>query len=93
MTTGMVLKPQSPGSIVATNIHADILSNHAGALAGSLGVAPTMNIEPDIMDHLQERAGGAQYARSVRNVAYDGHPSPVASSLGVSAFSPSSSAK
>jgi isocitrate/isopropylmalate dehydrogenase len=49
MTTGMVLKPQSPGSIVATNIHADILSNHAGALAGSLGVAPTMNIEPDIM--------------------------------------------
>jgi tartrate dehydrogenase/decarboxylase/D-malate dehydrogenase len=32
---------------VATNLHADILSDLAGALAGSLGVAPTANIDPE----------------------------------------------
>ena len=46
MTTRMVLKPQSLDTIVATNLHADILSDLAGALAGSLGVAPTANIDP-----------------------------------------------
>ncbi|MCM2443523.1 tartrate dehydrogenase, partial [Agrobacterium vitis] len=34
-------------TIVATNLHADILSDLAGALAGSLGVAPTANIDPE----------------------------------------------
>ena len=43
----MVLKPQSLDTIVATNLHADILSDLAGALAGSLGVAPTANINPE----------------------------------------------
>ena len=33
--------------LVATNLHADILSDLAGALAGSLGVAPTANIDPE----------------------------------------------
>jgi len=47
MTTRMVLKPQSLDTIVATNLHADILSDLAGALAGSLGVAPTANINPE----------------------------------------------
>ncbi|MBX2879044.1 MAG: tartrate dehydrogenase [Granulosicoccus sp.] len=46
MTTRMVLNPQSLDTIVATNLHADILSDLAGALAGSLGVAPTANIDP-----------------------------------------------
>lgn len=32
---------------MATNLHADILSDLAGALAGSLGVAPTANIDPE----------------------------------------------
>ena len=32
--------------MVATNLHADILSDLAGALAGSLGVAPTANLDP-----------------------------------------------
>ncbi len=41
MTVRMTLKPQSLDTIVATNLHADILSDLAGALAGSLGVAPT----------------------------------------------------
>jgi tartrate dehydrogenase/decarboxylase / D-malate dehydrogenase len=47
MTARMVLKPQSLDTIVATNLHADILSDLAGALAGSLGVAPTANINPE----------------------------------------------
>ena len=47
MTTRMVLKPASLDTIVATNLHADILSDLAGALAGSLGVAPTANIDPE----------------------------------------------
>ena len=33
--------------IVATNLHADILSDLAAALAGSLGIAPTGNIDPE----------------------------------------------
>jgi tartrate dehydrogenase/decarboxylase/D-malate dehydrogenase len=47
MTARMTLKPRSLDTIVATNLHADILSDLAGALAGSLGVAPTANIDPD----------------------------------------------
>lgn len=46
MTVRMTLKPQSLDTIVATNLQADILSDLAGALAGSLGVAPTANIDP-----------------------------------------------
>ena len=33
--------------LVATNLHADILSDLAAALAGSLGIAPTGNIDPE----------------------------------------------
>ncbi|PVH27574.1 tartrate dehydrogenase [Pararhodobacter oceanensis] len=47
MTVRMVKDPQSLDTIVATNLHADILSDLAGALAGSLGVAPTGNIDPE----------------------------------------------
>ncbi len=47
MTTRMVLKPQSIDTVVATNLHADILSDLAAALAGSLGVAPTGNVDPE----------------------------------------------
>ena len=47
VTVRMTLKPQSLDTIVATNLHADILSDLAGALAGSLGVAPTGNIDPE----------------------------------------------
>ncbi len=34
MTVRMVMKPQSLDTIVATNLHADILSDLAAALAG-----------------------------------------------------------
>jgi len=47
MTVRMTLQPKSLDTIVATNLHADILSDLAGALAGSLGVAPTANIDPE----------------------------------------------
>jgi tartrate dehydrogenase/decarboxylase/D-malate dehydrogenase len=47
MTVRMTLHPRSLDTIVATNLHADILSDLAGALAGSLGVAPTANIDPE----------------------------------------------
>ncbi|HEX6980362.1 MAG TPA: tartrate dehydrogenase [Alphaproteobacteria bacterium] len=46
MTTRMVLKPQTIDVVVATNLHADILSDLAAALAGSLGIAPTANLNP-----------------------------------------------
>jgi tartrate dehydrogenase/decarboxylase / D-malate dehydrogenase len=47
MTTRMVAKPASLDTIVATNLHADILSDLAAALAGSLGIAPTGNLDPE----------------------------------------------
>ena len=47
MTMRMVMKPQSIDTVVATNLHADILSDFAAALAGSLGIAPTANLNPE----------------------------------------------
>ena len=47
MTMRMVIKPETLDTIVATNLHADILSDLAAALAGSLGIAPTGNINPE----------------------------------------------
>ncbi|GJN66734.1 hypothetical protein PLIIFM63780_004202 [Purpureocillium lilacinum] len=46
MTVRMVQKPESLDTIVATNLHADILSDLAAALAGSIGIAPTSNLDP-----------------------------------------------
>lgn len=47
VTTTMVLKPGNLDVIVATNLHADILSDLAAALSGSLGIAPTANLNPE----------------------------------------------
>ena len=47
MTARMVNRPASIDTVVATNLHADILSDLAAALAGSLGIAPTGNIDPE----------------------------------------------
>ena len=41
------VSPASIDTVVATNLHADILSDLAAALAGSLGIAPTGNIDPE----------------------------------------------
>lgn len=47
MTMRMTLRPETIDTIVATNLHADILSDLAAALAGSLGIAPTANLNPE----------------------------------------------
>ena len=47
MAARMVRRPASIDTVVATNLHADILSDLAGAVAGSLGVAPTANLDPE----------------------------------------------
>lgn len=47
VTTRMVLKPATLDVVVATNLHADILSDLAAALSGSLGIAPTANLNPE----------------------------------------------
>jgi tartrate dehydrogenase/decarboxylase/D-malate dehydrogenase len=46
-TARMVKRPESLDVMVATNLHADILSDLAAALSGSLGVAPTANLNPE----------------------------------------------
>ena len=47
MTMRMTLKPETIDTVVATNLHADILSDLAAAFAGSLGIAPTANLNPE----------------------------------------------
>jgi tartrate dehydrogenase/decarboxylase/D-malate dehydrogenase len=75
MTMRMVLKPRSIDTVVATNLHADILSDLAAALAGSLGIAPTGNIDP-------ERRGPSMF-EPIHGSAFDitgkGIANPVAS--------------
>lgn len=46
MTVRMVLKPSTLDTIVATNLHGDILSDLAAALSGSIGTAPSSNLDP-----------------------------------------------
>ena len=46
MTARMVMKPGTIDTVVATNLHADILSDLASALAGSLGIGATGNVDP-----------------------------------------------
>jgi len=46
MTVRMVNNPTSLDTIVGTNLHMDILSDLAAALAGSIGVAPSSNLDP-----------------------------------------------
>ena len=43
----LVLEPQEFDVIVASNLHGDILSDLTGALAGSLGMAPSANLSLD----------------------------------------------
>jgi tartrate dehydrogenase/decarboxylase/D-malate dehydrogenase len=47
MTERFVNSPESIDTVVATNLHADVLSDLAAALSGSLGVAPTGNLNPE----------------------------------------------
>lgn len=47
VTARMVLRPRTLDVLVATNLHADILSDLAAALSGSLGIAPSANLNPE----------------------------------------------
>ena len=47
MTTRMVLDPKSIDVVVATNLHADVLSDLAASLSGSVGIGPTANLNPE----------------------------------------------
>lgn len=47
MAARMVLKPQTLDVVVASNLFADILTDLAGAIGGSLGLAPSANLNPE----------------------------------------------
>ena len=46
MTTRMVRKPWTIDTVVRTNLHIDILSDLAAALASSIGTAASVNLDP-----------------------------------------------
>lgn len=46
ITVRMVNNPKSLDTIVGTNLHMDILSDLAAALGGSIGIAPSSNLDP-----------------------------------------------
>jgi isocitrate/isopropylmalate dehydrogenase len=50
MTTRMVQKPWTIDTVVGTNLHIDILSDLAAALAGSIGTAASVNFDPHRMN-------------------------------------------
>jgi tartrate dehydrogenase/decarboxylase / D-malate dehydrogenase len=69
-TARMVNRPASLDTIVATNLHADILSDLAAALAGSLGIAPTGNINPErIYPSMFEPIHGSAFDIMGKNLA------------------------
>ncbi len=47
MAARFVTDPASIDVVVASNLHADVLSDLAAALSGSLGLAPTANLNPE----------------------------------------------
>lgn len=47
MAARMILKPQGLDVIVASNLFADILTDLAGAIGGSLGLAASANLNPE----------------------------------------------
>lgn len=47
MTMRMVLRPGTIDTVLATNLHADVLSDLASAVSGSLGIGATANLAPD----------------------------------------------
>ncbi|MGH3168702.1 MAG: tartrate dehydrogenase, partial [Trebonia sp.] len=47
MAAKFVLRPEDLSVVVASNLHADILSDLGSALSGSLGLAPSANLNPE----------------------------------------------
>ena len=70
VTTTMTLKPSTLDTIVASNLHADILSDLAAALSGSLGIAPTANLNPErIFPSMFEPIHGSAFDITGKGVA------------------------
>ena len=66
----LVLAPQEFDVIVASNLHGDILSDLTGALAGSLGMAPSANLSLDRLAPVDVRARPRLGVRSRRSRAW-----------------------
>lgn len=47
LSAAFVLKPQSLDVVVASNLFGDILSDLGAAIAGSIGIAPSANLNPE----------------------------------------------
>jgi tartrate dehydrogenase/decarboxylase / D-malate dehydrogenase len=47
MAARMTLYPETIDTVVATNLHADILSDLAAAICGGLGIGPSGNLDPE----------------------------------------------
>jgi tartrate dehydrogenase/decarboxylase / D-malate dehydrogenase len=47
MSARFVLHPETLDVVVASNLHADILTDLGGAICGSLGMAPSANLNPE----------------------------------------------
>jgi tartrate dehydrogenase/decarboxylase/D-malate dehydrogenase len=47
MTAVMVVRPESLSVLVASNLFADILTDLGAALSGSIGIAPSANLNPE----------------------------------------------
>jgi len=70
MTERFVNQPASIDTVVATNLHADVLSDLAAALSGSLGVAPTGNLNPErIFPSMFEPIHGSAFDIMGRGIA------------------------
>jgi tartrate dehydrogenase/decarboxylase / D-malate dehydrogenase len=66
-----VMRPQTLDTIVATNLHADILSDLAAALAGSLGIAnpvATFLTAAMMLEHLGQKPAANRLMRAVEGV-------------------------
>ncbi|KAL8929316.1 MAG: hypothetical protein Q9208_001399 [Pyrenodesmia sp. 3 TL-2023] len=74
MTVRMTSHPETIDTIVATNLHADILSDLAAALAGSIGIALTSNLDPSrVLPSMFEPIHGSAW-----DIAGKGFANPVA---------------
>ncbi|KAK9452571.1 hypothetical protein V1511DRAFT_528391 [Dipodascopsis uninucleata] len=70
MTVRMVSKPKSLDVIVGTNLHMDILSDLAAVLSGSIGIAPSANLDPTRKNpSLFEPIHGSAFDITGKNVA------------------------
>jgi len=47
LSARFILQPESLDVVVATNLHGDILTDIAAAISGSMGIAPSGNINPE----------------------------------------------